>query len=114
MDSMTRSLGRALAPAIRVVSVAPGLVEGKYTEDGKDQVLMAGCAGPVPFNMVSGFIGPACPMNRNERARPLTDAEADRVVHAVVAAADDDIARDALRAALPKRFGEGHVVQEAE
>ncbi|UCH25681.1 MAG: SDR family oxidoreductase [Trueperaceae bacterium] len=32
LDSMTRSLGRALAPAIRVVSVAPGLVEGKYTE----------------------------------------------------------------------------------
>ena len=32
MDSMTRSLGRALAPAIRVVSVAPGLVEGKYSE----------------------------------------------------------------------------------
>jgi 3-oxoacyl-[acyl-carrier protein] reductase len=29
LDSMTRSLGRALAPAIRVVSVAPGLV---YTE----------------------------------------------------------------------------------
>lgn len=32
MDSMTRSLGRALAPAVRVVSVAPGLVEGKYTD----------------------------------------------------------------------------------
>ena len=28
MDSMTRSLGRALAPAIRVVSVAPGWTEG--------------------------------------------------------------------------------------
>ncbi|MEM7735883.1 MAG: SDR family oxidoreductase [Deinococcota bacterium] len=32
MDSMTRSLGRALAPAVRVVSVAPGLVAGKYTD----------------------------------------------------------------------------------
>jgi 3-oxoacyl-[acyl-carrier protein] reductase len=32
MDSMTRSLGRALAPAVRVMSVAPGLVEGKYTD----------------------------------------------------------------------------------
>lgn len=31
MDSMTRSLGRALAPEVRVVSVAPGLVEGKYS-----------------------------------------------------------------------------------
>jgi 3-oxoacyl-[acyl-carrier protein] reductase len=30
LDSMTRSLGRALAPKIRFVSVAPGLVEGKY------------------------------------------------------------------------------------
>lgn len=30
MDSMTRSLGRALAPAIRVVSVSPGWVLGEY------------------------------------------------------------------------------------
>ena len=32
LDSMTRSLGRALAPGIRVLSVAPGLVEGAYTD----------------------------------------------------------------------------------
>ncbi len=32
MDSMTRSLARALAPNIRVLSIAPGLVEGPYTE----------------------------------------------------------------------------------
>ncbi len=30
VDSMTRSLARALAPAIRVVSVSPGWVEGEY------------------------------------------------------------------------------------
>jgi 3-oxoacyl-[acyl-carrier protein] reductase len=30
MDSMTRSLARALAPAIRVVSVSPGWVLGDY------------------------------------------------------------------------------------
>jgi 3-oxoacyl-[acyl-carrier protein] reductase len=30
MDSMTRSLARALAPQIRVVSVAPGWVWGEY------------------------------------------------------------------------------------
>jgi len=30
MDSMTRSLARALAPRIRVVSVSPGWVEGEY------------------------------------------------------------------------------------
>jgi 3-oxoacyl-[acyl-carrier protein] reductase len=31
IDSMTRSLGRSLAPKIRVVSVSPGLVLGEYT-----------------------------------------------------------------------------------
>jgi len=31
MDSMTRSLARALAPKIRMVSVSPGYVEGEYT-----------------------------------------------------------------------------------
>ena len=31
IDSMTRSLARALAPKIRVVSVSPGFVEGEYT-----------------------------------------------------------------------------------
>src|SRR5690606_5201596 len=30
LDSMTRSLARALAPKIRVVSIAPGLVDGAY------------------------------------------------------------------------------------
>jgi 3-oxoacyl-[acyl-carrier protein] reductase len=30
LDSMTRSLARALAPQIRFVSIAPGLVEGQY------------------------------------------------------------------------------------
>ncbi|CAN5712573.1 SDR family oxidoreductase [soil metagenome] len=32
MDSMTRSLARALAPKIRVVSVSPGWVMGEYTK----------------------------------------------------------------------------------
>lgn len=32
MDSMTRSLARALAPKIRVVSVSPGWVLGEYTK----------------------------------------------------------------------------------
>jgi 3-oxoacyl-[acyl-carrier protein] reductase len=32
VDSMTRSLARALAPQIRVVSVSPGFVEGEYTK----------------------------------------------------------------------------------
>jgi len=32
MDSMTRSLGRALAPEIRVVSVSPGWVMGEYAK----------------------------------------------------------------------------------
>ena len=29
---MTRSLARALAPSIRVLSIAPGIVEGEYTQ----------------------------------------------------------------------------------
>ncbi len=33
LDSMTRSLARALAPKIRVVSVSPGFVEGDYTKN---------------------------------------------------------------------------------
>jgi len=33
MDSMTRSLGRALAPDIRVVSLAPGWVMGEYAKN---------------------------------------------------------------------------------
>ncbi|AWW00431.1 SDR family NAD(P)-dependent oxidoreductase [Arcticibacterium luteifluviistationis] len=32
VDSMTRSLARALAPKVRVVSVSPGFVEGEYTK----------------------------------------------------------------------------------
>ncbi|HLO42870.1 MAG TPA: SDR family oxidoreductase [Leadbetterella sp.] len=33
VDSMTRSLARALAPKIRVISVSPGFVEGEYTKN---------------------------------------------------------------------------------
>ncbi|HLL94729.1 MAG TPA: SDR family oxidoreductase [Spirosoma sp.] len=33
LDSMTRSLGRALAPAIRVVSLSPGWVQGDYMDN---------------------------------------------------------------------------------
>ena len=33
IDSMTRSLARALAPTIRVVSVSPGFVMGEYTKN---------------------------------------------------------------------------------
>ena len=32
LDSMTRSLARALAPTVRVVSVSPGWVEGEYAQ----------------------------------------------------------------------------------
>lgn len=32
LDSMTRSLGRALAPDIRVLSVSPGFVDGEYAQ----------------------------------------------------------------------------------
>ena len=39
MDSMTRSLGRALAPTIRVVSVSPGWVPGEYAASMPGDVL---------------------------------------------------------------------------
>lgn len=39
IDSMTRSLARALAPQIRVVSVAPGWVEGEYAKRMPPEVL---------------------------------------------------------------------------
>ncbi|MEM8925079.1 MAG: SDR family oxidoreductase [Actinomycetota bacterium] len=41
LDSMTRSLGRALAPSIRVVSVSPGWVMGEYAERMPPEVLQA-------------------------------------------------------------------------
>ncbi len=41
LDSMTRSLGRALAPSIRVVSVSPGWVLGEYAERMPPEMLEA-------------------------------------------------------------------------
>jgi 3-oxoacyl-[acyl-carrier protein] reductase len=39
MDSLTRSLARALAPQVRVVSVAPGWVEGEYASRADPAIL---------------------------------------------------------------------------
>lgn len=44
LDSMTRSLGRALAPRIRVVSVSPGWVLGEYAMRMPSEVLDSQCA----------------------------------------------------------------------
>lgn len=41
LDSMTRSLARALAPAIRVVSVSPGWVLGEYAATMDPEMLQA-------------------------------------------------------------------------
>ncbi len=43
LDSMTRSLGRALAPSIRVISVSPGWVRGKYADRLPSEILKAQC-----------------------------------------------------------------------
>lgn len=43
LDSMTRSLGRALAPRIRVVSVSPGWVMGEYAMRMPQDVLDTQC-----------------------------------------------------------------------
>lgn len=39
VDSMTRSLARALAPAVRVVSISPGWVEGEYASSMPQELL---------------------------------------------------------------------------
>ncbi|MEM9468154.1 MAG: SDR family oxidoreductase [Actinomycetota bacterium] len=39
LDSMTRSLGRALAPTIRIMSVSPGWVLGEYASRMPDEVI---------------------------------------------------------------------------
>jgi len=44
LDSMTRSLGRALAPTVRVVSVSPGWVMGEYAMRMPQDVLDNQCA----------------------------------------------------------------------
>ena len=41
LDSMTRSLARALAPSVRVVSVSPGWVVGEYADRMPPEVLDA-------------------------------------------------------------------------
>ena len=41
MDNMTRALARALAPAIRVLSIAPGWVEGEYASRADPAYLQA-------------------------------------------------------------------------
>ena len=48
MDSMTRSLGRALAPKIRVVSVAPGWTEGPLA-DRMDPAMVKGQRDRIPL-----------------------------------------------------------------
>ena len=60
MDSMTRSLGRALAPAIRVVSLSPGWVQGDY-------------AGNFPPEYIAEQIR-RTPLNRLARAADVAAA----------------------------------------
>ena len=44
LDSMTRSLGRALAPEIRVLSVSPGWVDGDYAQRMPPELIAAQAA----------------------------------------------------------------------
>ena len=41
LDSITRSLGRALAPDIRVLSISPGWVDGEYARRMPPEVIAA-------------------------------------------------------------------------
>ncbi|MCA1554761.1 MAG: SDR family oxidoreductase, partial [Chloroflexi bacterium] len=52
LDSMTRSLARALAPQIRVVSVAPGWVEGEYASQ-MDPALIAEQRQKTPLKRIA-------------------------------------------------------------
>lgn len=52
MDSMTRSLARALAPEVRVVSVSPGLVDTEFVK-GLDQKWRDEQAGRTPLKRLA-------------------------------------------------------------
>lgn len=52
MDSMTKSLARALAPDIRVMGVAPGVVETDFVP-GRDVAAMEKLAAAIPLKRVA-------------------------------------------------------------
>ncbi len=52
LDSLTRSLARALAPQIRVLSVSPGWVDGEYARRMPSAVLQAEAAD-TPLNRIA-------------------------------------------------------------
>lgn len=52
LDSMTRSLGRALAPTIRVMSVSPGWVLGEYAARMPEEVI-DGQRGATPLQRLA-------------------------------------------------------------
>ena len=52
LDSMTRSLARALAPQIRVVSVSPGWVEGEYASQ-MDPAIIAEQRQKTPLKRIA-------------------------------------------------------------
>lgn len=51
LDSVTRSLGRALAPDIRVLSVSPGFVDGEYAQRMPD--IVAAQLGRTPLGRLA-------------------------------------------------------------
>ena len=52
LDSMTRSLARALAPQVRVVSVSPGWVEGEYASQ-MDPAILAEQRQKTPLKRIA-------------------------------------------------------------
>lgn len=62
LDSMTRSLGRALAPTVRVVSVSPGWVLGEYADRADPNMLIAQTAAtplerlPTPDDVAEAVV----------------------------------------------------------
>ncbi|UQN08306.1 SDR family NAD(P)-dependent oxidoreductase [Deinococcus sp. QL22] len=51
LDSVTRSLGRALAPDIRVLSISPGFVDGEYAQRMPD--IVAAQLGRTPLGRLA-------------------------------------------------------------
>ncbi len=71
LDSMTRSLGRSLAPAIRVVSVSPGWVRGEYA-DRMEPAILEGHQSQTPLQKLATPEDVASAVNAVVNYLPMT------------------------------------------
>lgn len=71
LDSMTRSLARSLAPAIRVVSVSPGWVEGEYAA-AMDPAMLQAQRDATPLGTLASGADVAAAVSAVVNHLPLT------------------------------------------